>query len=228
MTAPALAVFTDSPEWRAHAEDLLEKERLFDVTRPACPGDWCNGECEKNLHFGTSITHVSDETTVACTPDTRDPSGDAAIRLWVWRDDNLGEPSKSLATLNFTDADLLDDNVSLTAAQCRALAAELLRHADLIDPEPGVPVTDVHVGDWLPVDDEWFRIYGINVDEPTDSVQLYTTVDWDTLPEYGGDEEPHEFDINDTVRVRRDACTTSKELAQDAALNPLADRGEKR
>lgn len=205
MTATVLIATPDDGIPAEYVEAMLRLEKLFDATRPPCPSHWCNDECETNLHFGSSITHVSDEVGVPCSSQTTDSSGDPTINLWASRDDELDKPSESRVTLNFTSAALLDENVDLTAAQCRNLAAALLRHADLIDPEHEVLATDVRVEDWLSVGDEWFQIYGIGVDEPTDSVQIYTTVDWDALPEFGGDEEPYVFDIKDMVRIRRAA-----------------------
>jgi len=117
-----------SPEFAQAAADMLEKERLFDATRPPCP-KWCDGECETQLHFGTSITHNSEESTTGCTPFVRHPRDDAALRLWTSRDDELGKPSESLVNLDLTDADLQDDVVSLTPEQARDLAAVLILHA---------------------------------------------------------------------------------------------------
>lgn len=203
MTATTLIATPDDGIPAEYVEAVLRLEKLFDATRPPCPSHWCNDECEINLHFGTSITHVSDETSVPCTSQSAVAGDDTRIDLWARRDDELDKPSESRVTLNFTNAELLDDNVDLTAAQCRKLAAALLHHADLIEPEHEVLATEVRVEDWLPVGDEWFQVYGVTIDEPTDSVQIYTTVDWDALPEFGGDEEPHVFDIKDMVRIRR-------------------------
>lgn len=186
--------------------EMRRREAAFAAVQAPCPDSWCNGECKDNLDFGDSIMHTSDAVTVPTATDSlHEPVGSITMHAWLY--ESLGEPTESGIELNLTNAGwLFDECANFTAAQARQLAAELLRHADRVEPECEVPATEIRVRDWLPVGDAWFRVYGITVDEPTDTVQIYTTVDWDTLPEFGGDEEPHVFDINDLVRVRRDGA----------------------
>jgi hypothetical protein len=182
--------------------EMSRREAAFAASRRPCP-TWCDGTCDTEGHFGDAVLHHCDATTVPITGE----AGPGTVTVGLWQHDSLDEPSDSGVVLDVTTAKWIFPGLAnFTAAQARELAVELLRHADRIEPEFEVPVTEIRVGDWLPVGDQWFRIYSIDVDEPTDSVQLYTTVDWDTLPEFGGDEEPHVFDINDVVRIRRDGA----------------------
>lgn len=222
MEAPAADAILAAHREAAFAE-MARRQSLFDATRPPCPKHWCDEDCETNGHVGDAIIHSSDSVTVETTADNiHKPIGSVEIRSW--RYDALDEPTTSGVEVDLTNAGwMFIECANFNAAQARKLAAEMLRHADLIDPEPEVPATDVRVGDWLRVDSEWFRIYGITIDEPTDSVQIYTTVDWEELPEFGGDEEAHEFDIKDMVRVRRQGLTTSKDTAGPAEEQLCAD-----
>lgn len=195
------AIDDSSPEWQAATAAELEKQRLFDATRPPCP-PWCDLMCETEGHFGDAILHVSGATKVAAEADQ---IGDVGfIWLQAQRHDSLTDSASVCIEVDIADSgSLIEERAVFTAAQARQFAAELLRHADLIDPEPKVPAREVRVGDWFPVGDVWQYVYGVDVDEPSNAVQIFTTADRDTFPELDGNEDGHQFTPDEMVQVRR-------------------------
>lgn len=157
--------------------------------RPGCPW-WCDG---------VSCQDPADEM---CTHLTEVPcSGAFTITTWQAR-----EKSALLVWARGGENEI-GAGADFTAAQVRRFAAELLAQADLIDPSPlgeiDLPARDVRVGDFFQVDGEWLYVYGVSVDEPSFTVQVFTTIERGEWPELDGDEEPHQFELTEWTRVRR-------------------------
>jgi len=185
----------------AFAQMLRDQER-FDATRPTCP-HWCNGECETTAHFGTAVMHVAEAT--ALTDSHRASHDCGVILIRAMRHESLDRPAEAQVGIYLDEADgAFPDSAEFTPAQAREFAAQLLRHADLLEPEQDLWAEDIRVGDLLPVGGEWLWVYSVNIDEPSGTVQVFTTVDRDEFPETNGDEEPHEFPLLAGVRIRRE------------------------
>jgi hypothetical protein len=204
-SALAIANRPDTPAERANAVAHIEMERRFDATRPPCPS-WCAGECVPENHFGDAVLHTLD-IDVPSTPDQID-APDGTVTVQTWRIDNLDEPSSAGVTIDVSDAaGLFGESAVLSAAQARRLAAELLNAADRIDQasvgEMDVLATDVKIGDLYQVGGEWLHVYMVSADEASGTADIFTTVDPSCFPECDGDEDPHQFSLTDTVRVRR-------------------------
>jgi hypothetical protein len=190
------------PSVQAAFAEMTRIQAEFDATRPPCPKAWCDAGCETDGHFGDAVMHASDFVTVSAEADHIGETGEVWIR--AQRHDSLTAPSDNLVEIDFQNAgSMIDEIVCFTPAQSRRFAAELLRHADLLEPEYEVPAEQVRVGDSLPVGEEWLYVYSVVVDEPSNNVQIFTTVKPGAWPELDGDEAPHMFKPGDLVRVRR-------------------------
>jgi hypothetical protein len=191
-----------SPEWQEFAAKQIDRNNRFDATRPPCPA-WCIGECQADGHFGDAVMHTSDIVNVPATSSLAQP-GEPRAWIEIHRHDSLDHPTELLVEVNLADAEgAYEECADFTPAQARRFAAELLRHADMAEPEFDLPAEDVRVGDLFPVGDDWLYVYCVLVDEPAKNVQINTTVEPGEWPELDGDEDPHMFAIGDTVRIRR-------------------------
>jgi len=160
----------------------------FPHGRPGCPW-WCTGTCQ-------------DPTDEMHTTSTDIPASGGKLTLTAWEAAQFGITVYAAASEQSIGA-----HVDLTVPQARRFATELLTHADLIDPAPAgeidVPATEVKVGDLFQVDGEWRYVYSVDVDEPSLSVQVFTTIERGVWPELDGNEDPHEFELTAWIRVRR-------------------------
>lgn len=205
--APTIAhpQWHELPEVRAAFDEMAEQQRQFDATRPPCPKDWCDGTCETEGHFGIAVMHVS---KIAEVPAEADRIGDTGS-VWVraQRHDALTEPTTSLIEIDFNDSgSLIEERASFTPAQARQLAAQLLRHADMVEPEYEVPAENVRVGDFLPVGGEWRYVYCVDHDEPSNTVKLLPTIErgeWPEIEAFDEDATAQVFEPGDMVRIRR-------------------------
>lgn len=208
MTATALIATPDDGIPTEFLEQLLRMEARFDATRPPCPSCWCEIDCETDGHFGDAVLHQSRLAHVPADPDRNGAT--AHLLVCAQRHDVLDEPTTGHVEIDFRSAgSLLDDRAHLTAAQARYFAAEILRHADMIDPEFKVLASDVKVGDLIQVDGAWLHVYGVMTDEPSDDVQISVTVNRVELPDFEDrDENPEHFTLADKVQIRRAGSTT--------------------
>jgi len=185
-------------------EALLADQARFDATRPGCP-DYCDGTCNSLGHNGTSVIHDGDQVVLPCKAEMVDaPPATVAVR--PSRYDQLDDPSEEEVELFIGDSQShLGDRVPFTAQQAYDLGAALMSAARKLSDELTVLATDVKIGDRLQVSGEWRHVYNVDADEPSFTVQIFTTVDRTCWPELDGDEEPSSFEPTETVRVRRSA-----------------------
>lgn len=189
----------------ADLAEIMARQERFAASRPPCPA-WCTGECDEDSNdFGDAALHGGEVIALTSTAESENrPAGVVTLRPWSY--DGLDEESEIGIELDVSDANWIIPGVAnFTPEQARQLAAELVRLADQQDPEQKVPAEQVRVGDWFPVGAEWLYVYCVDVDEPSNRVAVFTTVDRQTWPEIdnGLDEEPHDFEFGQLVRVRR-------------------------
>ena len=115
-------------------QELLDRERRFEASRPPCPSEWCDGECDSDAHFGDATMHYSRFNPVPVAAERlNEPDGVVLVR--AWRHDRLDEASTSGIELDLSEARaLISDSANFTADQARQLAAVLLAAADQIAP----------------------------------------------------------------------------------------------
>jgi hypothetical protein len=196
----ATAVFeTTTPRWQAAARQASDYERQFELQRLPCPV-YCDRSCAEN-HNGDSIQHFQEMALVEAICE--DQTG-SHVAVRAWRSEQLNALPSDQVDIDFLDSgDRPTAWVTLSPAQARQLADELNRSADFAQPEFELPAERLRVGDLYQVGREWLYVYGVMVDEPSNNVQIFTTVDRATWPELDGDEDPHMFEPGDLVRIRR-------------------------
>lgn len=195
----------ETPAAFAQFAQMQADQDRFDATRPPC-ASWCGTDCDTTGHMGDAIFHTSPEVTIPATPD-QVSAKDASVWVRAWRYDGLNEPSSCGIELDLAAAkSILPDRANFTAAQARQLAAELLRQADLVEPEYQVPVQQVQIGDWIQVEGQWMEVYCVLADEAANNVQISVSADPGNWSDFDyRDENPEHFNLADTVQVRRTA-----------------------
>jgi hypothetical protein len=179
----------------------LAAQARFDAIRPACPS-YCVGECP-DTHDGYSVTHGGDRVVLPCKPEVLNGLP-ATVSVHPSRYDALDEPSEEEVELYIGDGQsVLGDHVPFTAQQAYDLGAALMAAARKLSGELTVPAADVKIGDWLKVDGEWMQVFLVIADEASDTVQICVTADPDEWSDFDyRDENPEQFKLADTVRIR--------------------------
>jgi hypothetical protein len=143
-------------------------------TRLTCPDAvaFCNGGCRDWDEGNGTTFHGSDFDFVPAVSHDR---GESVMSVSVTRADEnhiAGEPKVQIITADF------GDNLTLTAAEARRLAALLLNSADDADPIPTgvllIAASAVRIGDLLLTPDGWQQVTGQMTFAGPYQVSIYT------------------------------------------------------